>query len=304
MNPDGLSCMKPALVVRSAVLQAVRGFFIGRGFIEVETPVRLPFPALEQHIDAEASGNQFLRTSPELHMKRLLAAGYERVFQVGPCFRRGERGRLHNPEFTMLEWYRVNADYNDIMLDAKMLIAHVAERVLGGTSLVYQGTRIELMPVWEVVSVEDAYVMHAGWNPVTNFDPDRFDMDLIEKVESRLPTGCPVIFKDYPAAAAALARRKPDRPEVAERWELYIGGMEIANAFSELTDPVEQRRRFEECAVQRQQAGSEVYGVDEEFLQALERGMPPAGGAALGVDRLVMLMAGADSIDAVRPFCL
>jgi len=236
-------------------------------------------------------------------MKRLLAAGYERIFQMGPCFRRGERGRLHNPEFTMLEWYRLNADYNDILADAKMLISFVAGKVLGGTSLTYRGQRIELMPVWECLSVEEAFLLHAGWDPVRKFDADRFDLDLVGKVEPGLPLQCPVVLMDYPAEAAALARRKPGRPEVAERWELYIGGMEIVNAFSELTDPVEQRRRFEECAGERKKAGREVYRVDEEFLKALEKGMPEAGGAALGVDRLVMLFAGSDDIDGVRPFC-
>jgi len=303
MTPESLSHMKPALEIRSKVLQAVRDFFVGRGFVEVETPVRIPDPALELYIDAEPSGGAYLRTSPELHMKRLLAAGYERIFQIGPCFRRGERGRLHNPEFTMLEWYRLNADYNDILMDTKMLISSVARKVLGGTSLTYKGVQIELMPVWECLSVEEAFLLHAGWNPVKKYDADRFDLDLVGKVEPGLSLKCPVVLKDYPAEAAALARRKPGMEEVAERWELYIAGMEIVNAFSELTDPVEQRRRFEECAAERAKAGRDVYRLDEEFLKALEKGMPDAGGAALGVDRLVMLLAGADSIAGVRAFC-
>ncbi|MDD4872783.1 MAG: EF-P lysine aminoacylase EpmA [Kiritimatiellae bacterium] len=295
--------MKSALVMRSKLIHAVRSFFIDRGFVEVETPVRIPVPALELHIDAEPSGNCYLRTSPELHMKRLLSAGYERIFQIGSCFRRGERGRLHNPEFTMLEWYRLNADYDDILLDTKALVSFLAEKILNGTSLVYNGNKIELMPIWDCISVEEAFLLYAGWNPVMHFDTDRFNIDLIEKVEPKLSHDHPVVLKDYPAEVAALARRKTVRPEVAERWELYIGGMELVNAFSELTDPIEQRKRFEECSEERRKAGRETYQLDEEFLRSLEHGIPAAGGAALGIDRLVMLMAGAEEIDKVRLFC-
>lgn len=303
MSSDSLLMKKPALVMRGKVIQAVRSFFIERGFVEIETPVRIPVPALELHIDAQPSGSAFLRTSPELHMKRLLAAGYDKIFQVGSCFRMGERGHLHNPEFTMLEWYRLNADYNDILLDTKTLIGHVSEKVLGGTSVVYKGTRIELMPLWDCISVDDAFILNAGWSPVKHYDADRFDVDLIGKVEPSLPLNRPVVLKDYPAEAAALARRKPGRPELAERWELYIGGMELVNAFSELVDPVEQRRRFEECAEERTKGGRVAYPLDEEFLRSLEDGMPASGGAALGIDRLVMLLIGAAEIEQVRAFC-
>jgi len=303
MTHDSISKMKSALVMRSRIIQAIRDFFVDRGFLEIETPVRIPVPALELHIDAISSDGHFLRTSPELHMKRLLAAGYDRIFQIGPCFRRGEKGRLHNPEFTMLEWYRLNADYNDILVDTKMLVAFLAEKILGGASVVFQGRKIELMPLWECIPVDDAFVLHAGWSPVKRFDADRFDMDLLEKVEPNLPSDRPVVLMDYPAEAAALARRKPGRPEVAERWELYIGGMELVNAFSELTDPVEQRKRFEECAEERRKAGRDVYRLDEEFLQSLEKGMAPSGGAALGLDRLVMLLTDSAEINEVRSFC-
>ena len=303
MNSDSLIGKKTALVMRSRIIQAVRDFFIDRGFLEIETPVRIPVPALELHIDAVPSGDYFLRTSPELHMKRLLAAGYERIFQIGPCFRHGEKGRLHNPEFTMLEWYRLNADYNSILLDAKMLMAFLAEKILGDCSIIYQGKKIELMPLWECIQVDDAFLLNAGWSPVKHYDADRFDMDLIEKVEPNLPSDRPVVLMDYPAEAAALARRKPGRQEVAERWELYIGGMELVNAFSELTDPLEQRRRFEECAAERRRADRPVYALDEKFLASLEKGMSASGGAALGLDRLVMLFADTTEIEQVRSFC-
>jgi elongation factor P--(R)-beta-lysine ligase len=290
-----------ALDIRSRALQAIRTFFHERGFMEVETPVRLRAPALELHIDAEPSGDYFLRTSPELHMKRLLAEGAPRLFQMGPCFRRGERGDRHHPEYTMLEWYRANADYTDILADAKALVAHVATLVTGSTDLVYRGRHIELLPRWERIEVRDAFVQFAGWDPVRAFDPVRFDLDMVNKVEPRLPNGVPVVLADYPAEAAALARRKPGRPEVAERWELYIGGLELANAYSELTDPAEQRARFESCAEERKRMGKPVYPMDEDFLAALAR-MPASGGIALGVDRLVMLLANAASLDEVMAF--
>ena len=294
---------KAVLGVRSQVLQAIRCFFIERDFVEIETPVRIPIPALETYIDAVPSAPQFLRTSPELHMKRLLADGCQRLFQMGPCFRRGEQGKLHNPEFTMLEWYRRDAGYLDMLVDTKALLAYVTREVFGKTWFEYQGSRVDMLPVWDCLTVEEAFLRFAGWNPVTRFDPDRFDVDLIEKIEPSLPSDRPVVLKDYPAAAAALARIKPGNPAVAERWELYVGGMELANAFSELTDAVEQRRRFEACAAQRKAAGREVYPLDEKFLVALNQDMPPCGGIALGVDRLVMLLTNSSSIEQVRPFC-
>ncbi len=303
-----LAAFKPVLELRARSLRAIRQFFYDRDFLEVETPVRLPAPALELHVDAVPAAGEYLRTSPELHMKRLLAAGYERIFQLGPCFREGERGGRHNPEFTLIEWYRAGADYLALLADAKALLAAVATAVLGRTWLGGRGPQaraappIELLPVWEVFTVAQAFTAFAGWDPVAAFDADRFDLDLVDKVEPRLPREHPVILMDYPAAAAALARRKPGNPRVAERWELYIGGLELANAFSELTDPAEQRARFAACAAERRALGKTVYPLDEDFLAALEDGLPPSAGIALGVDRLVMLLAGAGSLDEVLPF--
>lgn len=295
-NQDGLR-------VRSATLRAVREFFAARDFVEVETPVRIPTPALELHIDAVRSERNFLRTSPELHMKRLLSAGERRIWQMGPCFRAGERGARHNTEFTMLEWYRADADYSDILADARALLLHVTRAVTGGTAIRYGNTTVDLLPDWTVLSVRQAYRDYAGWDPWNRFDADRFDLDMVQAVEPRLPPDRPAVLMDYPAEAAALARRKPADPTTAERWELYVGGMELANAFSELTDAREQRARFVACANERARLGKSVYPLDEAFLAALERGMPESGGAALGVDRLVMLLTGATDIAAVRPFC-
>jgi lysyl-tRNA synthetase class 2 len=291
-----------ALQIRCNVLQAIRRYFLSCDFIEVDTPVRLPAPALETFIDAIPSGDWYLRTSPELHMKRLLVAGMPKIFQMGPCFREGERGRHHNPEFTMLEWYRAHADYETILEDAQALISDVAQEVLGSTILQWGDGEIDVDRPWVRVSVSDAFLQHAGWDPVLAFDADRFDLDLINKVEPALPRDRGVVLIDYPIEVAALAKPHPDDPRVAERWELYLGGLELANAFSELTDAAEQRRRFEECAAERSAAGREVYPLDQPFLAALEAGMPPSGGIAMGVDRLVMLIANAASIQDIIPF--
>lgn len=288
-----LQSLQPALLFRSRVLSAIRRWFEESGFMEVETPVRLPTPALELHIDAEPAGAGFLRTSPELHMKRLLAAGYDKIFQLGPCFRKGEWGQLHHPEYTMLEWYRANADYLDILHDTESLLTQVCQKVCPG--------KLPAAP-WPRFTVEELYVKHAGWNPVAAYDAERFEHDLVTLIEPALPRDTPVFVMDYPAAAAALSRRKPGHEAVAERFELYINGVEITNAFSELTDPAEQRQRFEECIQKRKAMGAAVYPLDEPFLAALEMGMPPSGGIAMGIDRLVMVLMGATSLDEVMAF--
>ena len=272
---------------RACVLRAIRAFFDARGFTEVETPVRIPAPAPEPHIDCPPSGDWFLRASPELQMKKLLAAGMERIYQIGPCFRAGEKGRRHSPEFTMLEWYRANADYSDIARDAEELLAEIL-----------RPRRSAALPR---VTVQEAYLRWAGWDPVETWDQDRFDFDMATKIEPNLPKE-PLFLTDYPAPAASLARLKADDPRVAERWELYVDGIELANAFTELIDPVEQRRRFELAREERRALGEADYPLDEEFLDALAR-MPPSGGVALGVDRLVMLACGASSIADVQCGC-
>ena len=272
---------------RARVLRAIRAFFDARDFTEVETPVRIPAPAPEPHIDCPPSGDCFLRASPELQMKKLLAAGMERIYQIGPCFRAGEKGRRHSPEFTMLEWYRANADYSDIARDAEELLAEIL-----------RPRRSAALPR---VTVREAYLRWAGWDPVETWDQDRFDFDMATKIEPNLPKE-PLFLTDYPAPAASLARLKADDPRVAERWELYVDGIELANAFTELIDPVEQRRRFELAREERRALGEADYPLDEEFLDALAR-MPPSGGVALGVDRLVMLACGASSIADVQCGC-
>ncbi len=303
MENARLRALRAAIELRSRMLAALRARFLARGFMEVETPVRLRTPALELHIDAEPSGDHYLRTSPELHMKRLLAAGCGPVFQIGPCFRRGERGALHNPEFSMLEWYRPRADYRDVLEDAREFVAGVARDVAGRSWVEWRGRRVDLCGEWIWLSVRDAFLAHAGWDPIEAYDAGRFGMDYVEKVEPALALApAPVVLFDFPSAEAALARLSPSNPGVAERWELYVGGLELANAFSELTDAAEQRARFEACAQERRALGRTAYAVDELFLDALAGGMPDCAGAAFGLDRFLILLAGARSMDDVLPF--
>ena len=276
-----------SILLRDAVMRNIRAFFYERGFTEVETPIRVKTPCMELNIDAEPSGDHFLRTSPEIFHKKLLAAGHKKIFEIGKCFRRGEFGPLHNPEYTMLEWYRANADYMDILEETKELI-----------SMVWKECPLE----WTILTVSETFSEFADWDPAGNYDEDRFDIDLVEKVEPAIKKmGGAVVLKDYPMEAAALSKQNPKNPLLAERWELYIDGVEIANAYSELTDPVEQRKRFEACAEQRRVLGKEVYSIDEEFIDSL-KSMPPSGGVALGIDRLLMLIVEAASLDAVLPF--
>lgn len=286
------------LKMRDALMQRIRAFFHSEGFVEVDTPVRMQTPCMELHIDAEPSGDRWLRTSPELYHKKLLAQGAEKIFEIGKCFRQGERGDRHHPEYTMLEWYRANTNYMGVLEDTQ----HLLDSVWGSNGLPTRPwTPWQAVAAWKILTVAEVFEQYAGWNPVVAFDADRFDLDLIEKIEPALPKDVPVVLKDYPADCCALARLKPDDPRVAERWELYLNGMEIANAYSELTDPVEQRARFEVWGRQRRALGKTVYPLDEEFLRCLET-MPPAGGCALGIDRLLMVLAGAKTLDGVLPF--
>ena len=301
-DSDALRAQRRVLELRARLNEAVRRFFRERDFLEVDTPVLLPANAPEAHIDALSAGPGWLRTSPELAMKRLLAAGHERIFQLGPCFRAGEHGRWHHPEFTLLEWYRAGAGYLEILADTKALLDFLARELRGTADFTWQGKPVSVaQELWEKFTVSQAFIQHAGWDPARKFDPDRFDLDLVTRVEPALPADRPVVLIDYPAPLAALARRKPDDPLRAERWELYLGGVELANAYSELTDPAEQRARFAEANALRQQRGAPAYPPDEAFLAALEH-LPPSGGIALGLDRLLMILTDADSLDAVLPF--
>ena len=301
-DSDALRDRRRVLELRARLNDGLRRFFRERGFLEVDTPVLLPANAPEANIDAVPAGSGWLRTSPELHMKRLLAAGYGNIFQLGPVARDGEHGRWHHPEFTLLEWYRADAGYLELLADAKALLAFVATELRGGVDFSWQGKPVSFaQELWEKQTVSQAFIQHAGWDPALKFDADRFDLDLVTRVEPALPPDHPVVLIDYPAPLAALARRKPGDPSRAERWELYLGGVELANAYSELADPAEQRARFLEANEHRARRGAKPYPLDEAFLAALAQ-LPPSGGIALGVDRLLMILADADSLDGVLPF--
>ena len=292
-----LSKRRTALTERGAILNRVRFFLQEKGYLEVETPFRIPAPAPEAHIDAIASAGWFLQTSPELCMKRMLAAGYQAIFQICRCWRDGERGVRHLSEFTMLEWYRAGADYLLLMEETEALVAAAA----AVPAIRYRGHTIELALPWERITVADAFLLYAGTTMWDALDAGIFDEMMVERIEPRLGLTRPTFIYDYPACCAALARQKKGDPSVAERFELYIGGLEIANAFSELTDPVEQRRRFEAEAGARASLGRAAYPVPEKFLADLAA-MPESAGIALGLDRLVMVLLDAGSIDEVVAF--
>ncbi len=296
-----LSRLKPNLERRALIEQYIRDFFTGQGFLEVETPVRQPVVAPELNIVPLQSEGWFLSTSPELHMKRLLAAGYEKIFQFSRCFRKGERGRLHNPEFTMLEWYRTGADYHQMLHDTEALVLTLAKRLKMGTTICYQGRRIDLTPPWPALSVRQAYLDAAGWDPAACYDAARFDDDMVTRVIPAFSPHRPTIFSDFPREAASLARIKPDDPAVAERAEVFIAGLELANAYSELTDSAEQRRRFRDESAQIEREQGRRAALPERFIASLAR-LPACGGIALGVDRLVMLFSDTDTIDDVLAF--
>ena len=298
MEPNwALARKRPALEKRARILQKIRAFFTDAGYLEVYTPHRIPANAPESHIDAIATQGWFLQTSPELCMKRLLAAGYEKIFQICPCWRDEERGHRHLPEFTMLEWYRAGIDYNGLMEECEALLA----ALLPNAELTYQGQRVNTAGPWERLTVDEAFRRHSSISLEQALDTGRFDEIVALEIEPRLGIDRPTFLVEYPACLAALARRKPGKPEVAERFELYILGMELANAFSELTDPLEQRQRFEAEETARRAAGKPPCPSPEKFLDEL-RAMPQAAGIALGVERLVMLLSDAKSIDEVVAF--
>jgi len=306
------------LAARAAALAAIRGFFAERGFLEVETPAVVPSPGLDLHLDAFAvpgavgpsfeAETGYLITSPEYQMKRLLAGGLPRIYQIGRCFRRGEIGQRHNPEFTMLEWYRAFATVDEVVADTEALVRHVARALGGGDALSVEGRRVDLAAPFERLAVADAFARWAGVPAeeavaMATRDEDRFFRLLVDAVEPALASAPrPTFLVDYPAPFASLARLRAADPRVAERFELYVAGVELCNGFGELTDPVEQRSRLERDQAERRRLGKPAYPIDERFLAALEEGMPPSAGNALGVDRLIAVCLGSDRIGDVSAF--
>ncbi len=307
------------LHARASALATVRQFFAAREFSEVETPLLVPSPGLEIHLDAVVAGNGYLITSPEYQMKRLLAGGLERIFQICRCFRANERGPHHASEFTMIEWYRAYAGIDAIIADTEQLVhavcgdlARVGDREIRVTPPWTRMTVREAMQSFAGVRVDGAEsaaelvaeVRRAGIEIADDAAwDDAFFAAFLARVDPALAQlDHAVILEDWPAPLAALARRKPGDPKTALRFEAYVGGIELANAFDELTDPDEQRARFVDDQRVRAARGKPVYPLDERLLAALAEGLPASAGIALGFDRLVMLATGATSIAQVLAF--
>jgi lysyl-tRNA synthetase class 2 len=287
------------LALRAVLLGSIRRFFEEREFLEVETPAIVPCPGLDVHLAAfevrapKGEPVGWLATSPEYQMKRLLSAGAERIFQLCRSYRAEEHGRHHEREFTMLEWYRTNATSDDVIRDTEELVAFVASAL--------DQPAPELQPPWQRLTVDEALQFHANAALDTLVqDEEQFFRVWVEEVQPRLGNERPIIVTDWPSSMASLARLKPNG--MADRFEVFFRGVELCNGFGELTDATEQRRRFQRDQAERRAAGAPIYPIDERFLDDLERGMPESGGNALGVDRLLMLLLGADSIQAVMPF--
>jgi lysyl-tRNA synthetase class 2 len=324
---------RPLLLKRGQIKAAVHAWFQARDFLEVECGILQISPGNEAHLHAFATERIFpdgerrplyLHTSPEFAAKKILAAGEARIYTLGPVFRNRELGPRHACEFMMLEWYRARAPYEVLMEDCAALLARTAEAA-GVWRFVHRGSEADPFAEPERVTVADAFLRHAGIDLLATLAADGsadrdaladqamatgirivsddswsdiFSRIISEKVEPQLGQGRPTILCEYPVVEAALARPKPSDPRVAERFELYCCGVELANGFGELTDPVEQRRRFVADMDEKERIYGERYPLDEDFLAALAI-MPPASGIALGFDRLVMLATGAPRIDAV-----
>lgn len=318
-DAERLQRRRPALEARARILSAVRRWFEGEGFLEVDTPARVTAPGQEVHLDAIASEDRWLITSPEYAMKRLCGAGYRRIVSIGKCWRAGERGPHHQPEFTMLEWYRADEPLERIAADCESLVRVAAEAVSARAAQSF-GAPFRRTTVRELLrlhadldlsgdessrALADKVLaagvsLGAGGGRDLSWD-DIFFQVWLDRVEPHLAGLGPTFVFDWPAPLGALARRRADDPRFVERFELYAGGLELANAFGELTDPVEQQARFEAETADRKARGKITYPIDESLLSAVGR-MPPTAGVALGFERLLMLVLGAATISEVIAF--
>jgi elongation factor P--(R)-beta-lysine ligase len=333
-RPDSHARRAATLKGRGAILARVRGFFAAAGFTEVETPALAVSPGMEPHLKPFATEllepggvarPLYLHTSPEFAMKKLLAAGERRIWQLARVFRNGERSATHHPEFTMLEWYRAGAGWRDLVGDCEALLTAALEAA-GASQLVWGGLECDPRRPWQMLSVADAFRSHADIDLLaTAPDPEAPDLDrlvraaeragiathegdrwedlffriMLERIEPLLGHPVPTVLHDYPLSLAALARPSPADPRVAERFELYVAGLELANAFGELTDPDIQAARFRRDADLKERLYGECVPIDADFLAALRHGLPESAGIALGFDRLVMVATGADHIEQV-----
>jgi lysyl-tRNA synthetase class 2 len=310
-------------LTRTRVISAVRRWFDSRGFVEVETPVlqplyggalARPFTTHHNALDRDL----YLRIATELYLKRLIVGGIDKVYELGKDFRNEGVSHKHNPEFTMLEWYEAYADYNDVAEELEGLVSSVAQEVLGTTKVERDGETIDLAPPWRRVTLREAIKERAGIDVMehpsreqlaeamdSEADPEEgwgklVDGLLSKEVEPTLIQ--PTFIVDYPVELSPFAKRHRSAEGLVERWEAFIGGIEISNAFTELNDPDDQRSRFEEQAAEQARGDEETQPYDEVFVESLEQGMPPTGGAGLGIDRLVMILTGAKSLREVLLF--
>lgn len=329
-HPDAFERRADYLVCRAGAVKSMREFFDRRGYVEVETPALQISPGMEPHLTAlgttlhDTGGDGrpvYLHASPEFAMKKLLAAGMQRIFQLARVFRDGERSARHHPEFTMLEWYRTGAEWRDVAEEAAELVREIC-----GPVARFNGRECDLLQPWEFLSVAEAFERHAGIDLMATMDDplapdadqlgfaadgigvrttdsdtweDVFFRIYLERIEPHLGVGAATVLHSYPASMAALARLTPHDARTADRFEIFVCGLELANGYGELTDAAEQRERFAAMIAQREAQGRDAYPVDEEFLAALESGIPDCAGIALGFDRLVMLAAGAERIEDV-----
>ena len=291
---------------RAGLLQAVRAFFLDRGYLEVDTPILLPGLLPEANILPFVGDGWWLQPSPELCMKRLLARGCPQLFQICHCFRREESGRLHHPEFTMLEWYHSGWDYLALMKECEQLIRRLCLSLLDFPGLEPDGTvrwgdfRVDTTPPWDRLTVAEAFRLHASIEAQEALGRGCFDEVLVGEVEPHLGRKRPVFLYDYPVQLGSLARRRRDHPQVAERFELYLAGVELANGFSELADPQEQRQRFA-AEIKQIRASGRQAAMPERFLNDLAL-MGETAGIALGLDRLLMLLLGKPCLADALPF--
>ena len=335
-NPNEFSQKRPKLEQRARIYQAIRTYFLSQDFLEVETPALQVSPGLETHLMAFATVQEnpfgqparelFLHTSPEFAMKKLLVAGLPRIYQLARVYRNRERSSTHHPEFTMLEWYRSTEPYTRIMTDVEELLLACAGAVPEQKTFTWQGVACDLRQSAERLSVCEAFQRYAGFDLLQTIDDhenpgasrlaqeakrqglhsasddtweDLFFRFVLEKVEPHLGQGRVTILYDYPISLAALSRPKKEDPRLAERFEVYAAGLELANAFGELTNARVQRTRFERDRAKKEKLYGFSYPIDEDFMQALDFGLPESSGIALGVDRLVMLLTGAQSVEEV-----
>jgi lysyl-tRNA synthetase class 2 len=322
MNPE----VREIFIRRSRIIQDIRSFFLERDFLEVETPMMQPIPGGAEATPFKTHHNAlgmdlYLRIAPELYLKRLVVGGFERVFEINRNFRNEGISTQHNPEFTMLEFYQAYATYTDLMDMTESLMARVAATVCGATAVDYQGQVIEFSGKWRRLSLYDALEEIGGVERGILNDREKLLQVAADRRVTITKTGKlakiitklfdvlvqprliqPTFIIGYPAEISPLSRRSDQVPELTERFELFIGGREIANGFSELNDPADQRERFEEQLKQREAGDAEAHWMDDDYIEALEYGMPPTAGEGIGIDRLAMLLTNAPSIREVILF--